>query len=461
MIRLFNAYFPTRTVVLGISEALLVAAAFVLTSFLWLGALEAHFILVYENGFLKIVLVAAVLIFCMYYFDLYDSIILSNRREIATRMVQVLGTSCIVLALLYHLYPQVGLNPAVFGTGLILVAILLLGWRRLFLLLNRTSRMSERAVVMGSGALAMALAGEIRNRPELGINLLGYVSRDVNPATTLEHVASTIDIAEKVKELGIERIIVTMADRRGQLPVENLLKLKTQGVQIQDGSDVFESVTGRVALESLRASWLLFSPGFQASRFMLVYKRLFDLLWATVALVLAGPVMLMTAIAVRLDSPGPAIFRQRRIGKDGKIFTVYKFRSMFQDAGKVQVHAPAEEDDPRVTRAGRWLRKLRLDELPQLFNIVNGDMSFIGPRPFVPDQEEQYSKEIPFYTQRWAVKPGASGWAQVHRGYCATLEDNVEKLSYDLFYIKNMSIGLDLLILFQTIKILLLGRGGR
>lgn len=461
MIRLFNAYFPTRTVVLGISEALLVAAAFVLTSFLWLGALEAHFILVYENGFLKIVLVAAVLIFCMYYFDLYDSIILSNRREIATRMVQVLGTSCIVLALLYHLYPQVGLNPAVFGTGLILVAILLLGWRRLFLLLNRTSRMSERAVVMGSGALAMALAGEIRNRPELGINLLGYVSRDVNPATTLEHVASTIDIAEKVKELGIERIIVTMADRRGQLPVENLLKLKTQGVQIQDGSDVFESVTGRVALESLRASWLLFSPGFQASRFMLVYKRLFDLLWATVAFVLAAPIMLLTAIAIRLDSPGPAIFRQRRIGKDGKIFTVYKFRSMFQDAGKVQVHAPAEEDDPRVTRAGRWLRKLRLDELPQLFNIVNGDMSFIGPRPFVPDQEEQYSKEIPFYTQRWAVKPGASGWAQVHRGYCATLEDNVEKLSYDLFYIKNMSIGLDLLILFQTIKILLLGRGGR
>lgn len=461
MIRLFNAYFPTRTVVLGISEALLVAAAFVLTSFLWLGALEAHFILVYENGFLKIVLVAAVLIFCMYYFDLYDSIILSNRREIATRMVQVLGTSCIVLALLYHLYPQVGLNPAVFGTGLILVAILLLGWRRLFLLLNRTSRMSERAVVMGSGALAMALAGEIRNRPELGINLLGYVSRDVNPTTTLEHVASTTDIGEKVKELGIERIIVTMADRRGQLPVENLLKLKTQGVQIQDGSDVFESVTGRVALESLRASWLLFSPGFQASRFMLVYKRLFDLLWATVAFVLAAPIMLLTAIAIRLDSPGPAIFRQRRIGKDGKIFTVYKFRSMFQDAGKVQVHAPAEEDDPRVTRAGRWLRKLRLDELPQLFNIVNGDMSFIGPRPFVPDQEEQYSKEIPFYTQRWAVKPGASGWAQVHRGYCATLEDNVEKLSYDLFYIKNMSIGLDLLILFQTIKILLLGRGGR
>jgi len=194
---------------------------------------------------------------------------------------------------------------------------------------------------------------------------------------------------------------------------------------------------------------------------MLIYKRIFDLLWAAVALLLAGPLMLVTAVAIRLDSPGPAIFRQRRIGKDGKKFTVYKFRSMFQDAGKVQVHVPAEEDDPRVTRVGRWLRKLRLDELPQLFNIVNGDMSFIGPRPFVPDQEEQYAKEIPFYTQRWAVKPGASGWAQVHRGYCASLEDNIEKLSYDLFYIKNMSIGLDLLILFQTVKILLLGRGGR
>ena len=263
------------------------------------------------------------------------------------------------------------------------------------------------------------------------------------------------------KQLDIDRIIITMEDRRGRLPVDNLLKLKTQGIQIQDGSDVFESLTGRVALESLRVSWLLFSSGFRASRFMLIYKRIFDVFWATVMLVLAAPVMLLIALAIRLDSPGPALFRQKRVGKKGKIFTVYKFRSMFLNGAPSQVHAPAEQDDPRITRIGSWLRKLRLDELPQLFNIVNGDMSFIGPRPFVPDQEEQYVKQIPFYNQRWAVKPGASGWAQVHRGYCATLEDNTEKLSYDLFYIKNISIGLDLLILFQTIKILLLGRGGR
>jgi sugar transferase (PEP-CTERM system associated) len=461
LIRLFNAYFPTRTIVLGVSEALLVTTAFMLATFLWLGILQANFVLVYENGLVKVALIVAVLIFCMYYFDLYDSIVLSNRREIATRMVQVLGTACIVLALLYHFYPQLGLNPSIFVTGLMLVAVLLFGWRRLFLLLNRSERMSERAVVLGGGPLVLSLANEIQSRPELGINLLGYVSHEPNPLAKIRQISGVDEISTKVKELGIARIIVAMADRRGRLPVEELLKLKTQGIQIQDGFDVFESVTGRVALESLRPSWLLFSSGFQASRFMLIYKRIFDIVWSLVALAIAAPVMLVVAVATRLDSPGPAIYHQKRIGKDGKTFTVYKFRSMFQGAGKIDVHAPAEQDDPRVTHVGRWLRRLRLDELPQLLNILAGDMSFIGPRPFVPDQEEELVKQIPFYSQRWTVKPGASGWAQVHRGYCATLEDNAEKLSYDLFYIKNISIGLDLLILFQTVKILLLGRGGR
>src|SRR5690348_9498853 len=320
-----------------------------LATVLWLGALEAHFVLVYENGGLKIALVALVLIFCMYYFDLYDSMVLSSRREVATRMVQVLGTSCIVLALLYHLYPAVGISPGVFASGLALVAVTLLLWRRLFLVVNRSLRMSERAVVFGNGPVATALAGEIRSRPELGINLLGYVSHETNPEASIQRVGTVEDVAEIVKDLGIERIFVTMADRRGRLPVEKLLKLKTEGVQILDGSDMFETVTGRVALESLRVSWLLFSPGFQASRFMLIYKRLFDVLWAGVAFIIATPFMLLIALAIRLDSPGPALFRQKRVGKSGKIFSIFKFRSMFQDAGKSPVNVPAEHDDPRIT----------------------------------------------------------------------------------------------------------------
>jgi lipopolysaccharide/colanic/teichoic acid biosynthesis glycosyltransferase len=227
-----------------------------------------------------------------------------------------------------------------------------------------------------------------------------------------------------------------------------------------DGSELYEVITGKVALDSLRPSALLFSPGFQVSQRLLFLKRLLSLLLSGFCLAIAAPVMAVIALAIRLDSPGPVIFRQRRIGKDGKPFTLYKFRSMRHSVENGHCR-PATVDDERFTRVGRRLRSTRLDELPQLWNILRGDMYFVGPRPFVPDQEELCANNIPFYSHRWTVKPGATGWAQVNRGYCASLEDNAEKLAYDLFYIKHMSIGLDFLILFKTAKALLLGRGAR
>ncbi len=251
-----------------------------------------------------------------------------------------------------------------------------------------------------------------------------------------------------------------MGDRRGKLQVDKLLKLKTSGVYIQDGPEYYESITGKIPLDSLRLSWLLFSPGFHVRAALRLYKRLFSLILGGLAILLTSPLMLLAAIAIRLDSKGPAIFRQERVGEHGKLFTVFKFRSMYAGSDKKKL-TPVEDGDPRVTRVGKWLRRTRVDELPQLFNIVKGDMAFVGPRPFVPEQEEDCAAKIPFYEQRWLVKPGATGWAQINRGYNATLEDNREKLAYDLFYIKNVSFGLDLFIMFSTIKILLLGRGGR
>jgi len=242
--------------------------------------------------------------------------------------------------------------------------------------------------------------------------------------------------------------------------VDQLLKLKTRGVYIQDGPEYYESITGKIPLESVRLSWLIFSPGFHVRAALRLYKRMFSLLLGSLAIVITSPIMLLATIAVRLGSRGPAIFRQKRVGEHGKLFTVYKFRSMFEGSDKIRL-TPAEHGDPRVTRVGKWLRRTRVDELPQLFNIVKGDMAFVGPRPFVPEQEEECAAQIPFYRERWLVKPGATGWAQINRGYNATLEDNREKLAYDLFYIKNVSFGLDLFIMFSTIKILLLGRGGR
>jgi exopolysaccharide biosynthesis polyprenyl glycosylphosphotransferase len=337
-------------------------------------------------------------------------------------------------------------------------------WRRLFCALNASSHLSERTVLLGVSPMALSLTSEIESRPELGLTLVGYLeplgsaNRGVNG---LPYLGDLDNLAAVMKRTQASRVILTATDGREQLPVETLLRLKGRGVVLQDASELYEAITGRVSLDSLRPSWVLFSNGFYISRFTLLYKRCASLVLSAIGIIVTMPLMLIVALTVRLDSPGKAIFRQPRVGKDGKVFTIYKFRSMRVDADGEGPPRPATKDDDRVTRVGYWLRRWRLDELPQLFNILRGDMQFIGPRPFTPNMEAELLRKIPFYSQRSIVKPGATGWAQIRRGYCETLQDNIEKLSYDLFYIKNLSVGLDCLILFDTLKILLLGRGGR
>lgn len=464
MIRFLHAYFPARTVFLGVSEALLATLAFVAAMFAWLGGLDTTIALHYEQGALKLALIVSLFVLSMYYFDLYDPMVLRNRREIVTRLIQALGTLCVGLALIYSAFPQARVNHRVFVTGMSLACLLVLLWRRLFLLVNSWPAFQENVLVLGDGKLARAILGELSSRPELGFNVVCHLTEEQDwsrKTASLPSEGYAQELERIVETQRIERIVVAMGDRRGKLPVETLLKLKTRGIRIQDGVELHEAITGKISLDSLRLSWLLFSPGFQVSRSFLFVKRVLSVGIAGVLLVLFAPLMLLVAAAVKLDSPGPVIFRQKRVGKNGKPFTLYKFRSMYQNADREGNHQPAKENDRRCTRVGRWLRATRVDELPQLFNIVLGDMYFVGPRPFVPNQEEELVAKIPYYSQRWTVRPGATGWAQVNRGYCATVEDNIEKLSYDLFYIKNMSVGLDLLILFKTAKTLLLARGGR
>ncbi len=464
MIRLLNAYFPTRTLLLGISEACLVALAFVVAAIARLGVNDATLMLGYEQGSYKILVISVVFITCMYYFDLYDSFILGNRREVLTRMIQVLGAVCILLAVLYYVYPPLELGRGIVLIGFILVAMVLLVWRRLFLILNTLPNFAERALILGDGPLARPLMSELRSRSELGIHVIGQLKNLEDGTGGLGPISSEQQLEQLLHSFGPyrpDRIIVALGDRRGKLPVEALLQLKSRGMRIQDGAEMYEAVTGKVPIESLYLSWLLFSPGFRVSHSLLIYKRVVSVIFSVITLVLLFPLMLLIALAIRLDSAGPVIFRQRRVGQNGKIFTLYKFRTMVDGVDQGDNHRPAELIDSRCTRVGSFLRRSRLDELPQLLNILRGDMYFVGPRPFVPNQEEECVEKIPYYRQRWAVKPGATGWAQVNRGYNATIEDNKEKLAYDLFYIKNISAGLDLLILFKTIKILLLGRGGR
>jgi sugar transferase (PEP-CTERM system associated) len=463
LIRLFHTYFPTRTLFLGISEACLVGLAFVAASIARLGTNDASLMLSYEQGFFKIAVVSGAFITCMYYFDLYDSSILSNQREVLTRVIQVLGTVCILLALLYYVYPPLELGRGIFLIGFVLVTLLLFFWRRLFLKLNALPRFAQRALILGDSPLANSLLSELKSRSELGVHVIGQL-KSIENGNGNASLASTEELEEFVRSVGgyrPDRIIVSMGDRRGKLPVEALLELKSRGVLIQDGADVYEAVTGKVPIESLRLSWLLFSTGFRISRPLLMFERIFSLILSALVLTLMLPVMALIALAIRLDSAGPAIFRQKRIGQNGRIFTLFKFRTMVEGSDKGDSHRPAEITDSRFTRVGRFLRRSRMDELPQLFNILRGDMNFVGPRPFVPDQEQECLDNIPHYRQRWVVKPGATGWAQVNRGYCETIEDNREKFAYDLFYIKNASVGLDFLIFIKTIKILMLGRGSR
>jgi sugar transferase (PEP-CTERM system associated) len=463
MLKLFNVYFPKRTVALLFVEAALVCAALLGATFLHYGV-QTPLMLSVKYGYFKVGFLAAICFFFLYCNDLYAPSSLRNSPVVLSRFIKGLGIACLVVAPIYYLVPSLQFFPRFAITGVTLAAIFLVFNRQLFFAVNRSTEYSETVVILGEGRMASSVARVIQHRPELGLCLLGYLGSEWHPSFDVKqpmHLGEIEDIAGLASQNHIGRVIVAMGDQRKKLPLDDLLALKTSGVIIQDATDFYEVAMGKLPVETLRLSWLIFSPGFKVSTLTLIYKRGVSLLLATTGLLLLLPLIALIALAIRLDSPGPVIFRQKRIGLGGQPFTLYKFRTMHADADRGGYARPVEHNDQRITRVGRILRRFRLDEIPQLYNILLGDMYFVGPRPFVPEQELECASQIPLYAQRWTVRPGATGWAQVQRGYCASLQDNIDKLSYDLFYIKNMSFGFDLLVLFKTIKIVLSAQGGR
>lgn len=463
MVRVLNAYFPSRTVFLLITETGLICLALLSAALLRLGP-DFELLFMSQVDLWKVAAVAVICFVCLYYSDLYEPFIVNNKREVVSRLMQGLGMAYMAVAFLYYAIPSTRLFQGFGLWGLTLAGLALIIYRQAFIAIISLPRFAEPALILGQGPLATSIANQIQGRPELGIRLLGYLSDSTDTYMKVEgakRLGGVEDLGEVADRLSPRRIIVALDDRRSKLPLQALLGLKMQGIGIEEGTEFYEITTGQLPIDHMRLSWLVFSPGFRVRRLTLLQKRIFSLLLAVIGLSLLVPLMALIAFGIWVDSPGPIIFRQKRVGKDGKTFTLFKFRTMYVNADLGRDPAPAQSNDPRVTRVGRWLRRARLDEIPQLYNILMGDMYFVGPRPFVPNQEMELAQQIPLYTQRWIVRPGATGWAQVHRGYCATVEDNKEKLAYDLFYIKNMSIGLDLLILLKTTKILLLGRGGR
>ncbi len=444
-------------------ESILILCAIALAAWLRVGA-DWWLVLAVEGGFEKALYVAFVCQVCLYYADLYNTRIMNDRRELFVRVVQALGATSFLLAATYFWLPTLIIGRGVFLYAVFLVIAIVIGWRLVFDWLSSRFGPSERLLLVGTSTGAVDLAKELHEmRRQLGVEIVGFVDPDpsrVGSPIFNPGVIGTIDaIPRIVKDYQVDRVVVSLSDARGKLPMDKLLEMKLDGVSFDHLASVYEEYTGKIAVENLRPSWLIFSSGFRKSAWLAAAKRVLDLVAATIGLVLAAPVMVLVAAAVRLTSVGPALYHQERVGRLGRPFTVHKFRSMRFDAEATTGAVWASSDDPRVTPLGRFLRRSRLDELPQLLNVLKGDMSFVGPRPERPEFVHQLTQEIPFYGQRHVVRPGLTGWAQVRYTYGASVEDALMKLQYDLYYIKNLSLALDLYIIFSTIKTVVLRRG--
>ena len=468
MIQVFNQYVSAKSFVLMVVEASLIVLSLICAVELrfWNNPAEVLLYLSLPDFAVQTTVVVFVCLACFYYNDLYALSTGYSAVERVLRVEQSLGAASLLLGLLYFLFPSLLLGRGVFIIGMVLVTALVILSRKLLDKAWQFTAPMQRVVILGTGQLALELARELTRRGDLSMKLEGFVggagSQDesekifgfpvLGPTSEMEAIA---------KERGVSKIIVAMEDRRGTLPTRELVTLRVQGVRVEDAASALSGLTGRVSLRAVRPSWFVFSDGFHRSKWIDLLKRVLDLAAGMIGLAASMPIMIVVSLVVRLESKGPIIFRQTRVGRMGKCFEVLKFRSMNVDAEKSNGAQWASENDPRVTRIGRFLRKYRLDELPQFVNVIRGEMSFVGPRPERPCFVEELRKTIPYYDERHSVRPGVTGWAQVQYAYGASIEDAFNKLEYDLFYWQNMSLTFDLAIIFQTIRIVIGGRGGR
>ena len=453
----------TRTILLLLAEAAVVFGAIISAVYLRLGTEDSYYELMLRQGFLKAALATLFCLAAFYLFDLYDFVVMHDRRELVLRLVQALGLAWIALALAFYAFPQLMLGRGISVIALPLALGLMVSWRISIHWLLGHPDFGEKILIVGSGQLAVEVAREMLDRPDAGYRIAGFVGTDpellgkslINPRV----IGLTSDLDEVVRRENIDRIVVAMGERRGQLPTSELLQLSLAGtVNIEEGASFYERVTGRVSLSMIRPSWLIFSSRGRQARISGIARTVVHRLAAFLGGVLSLPIALVTAAVIRLESSGPILYKQERVGKNGRPFKVMKFRSMRVDAEK---SGPvwASKDDDRTTRVGKIIRKLRIDEIPQFWNILRGEMDFVGPRPERPHFVSQLAEEIPYYEQRHLIAPGLTGWAQIKYPYGASVEDARQKLQYDLYYIKNQSLMLDAIILFETIKIILFGRG--
>ncbi len=447
-------------VALLISEVLLILGCYVASS-LFTTYLDPWVYLVVENNYWKLFVVAGLVILGMYFQDLYGELRIISRILLVQQVCLSVGCALLVMAFLGYLYPDLLLGRWLMIAGSLGVVIVVPVWRVFYWKYIVAVLRSERALFLGSSSILGEVAETVLAKPEFGYNIIGYLSEEGPcdfPIPCLGTVSELRAIYEHYKPT---RIVVGMAERRNRLPVQDLLEIRFGGVLIEDAADTYEMALRRVCSRKIQPSQLIFSSELGPRPHAIAIQNFYSLIIGIVGLAAFLPLMLLTAIAVKITSKGPILYRQRRVGLNGKVFTVYKFRSMYVDAEARTGAVWAKKDDPRITPIGKWLRKLRLDELPQFWNVVNGDMAIVGPRPERPEFVDLLAHQIPYYRQRLAVKPGITGWAQINHKYGDTELDAMIKLEYDLYYIKNVAAALDFYIIFHTVKVMLLSRGAQ
>ncbi|OQX13834.1 MAG: hypothetical protein BWK80_42430, partial [Desulfobacteraceae bacterium IS3] len=555
MLRIFKQYYPIRNIFFVVGEGVaiyvsaLLACRIIFGSGWWMFKGQHYLYLHF-----KILLMTSICQLCLYYNDLYNLKIMDTFLELAIRLLQSLGAAAILLALVYLAFPQTIIGKGIFVISIGFVILFIVSWRFCYTLILNRGMFNQNIIVMGSGDLARNILEEIGKRRDSGYNVSASVLEcnmgcfrffNIPPDDKKEMLilpsSEYSHLCEIAKGLNVEKIVVAIKERRGKMPIQELLDCRVTGIEILDGNTFYEMFTGKLSVDHINPGWLIFSEGFQKSTGSDFLKRTTDLAISFTMLILLLPLILIVAILIRLDSKEPdlstkdiyrwfgilcaeaaakpkdklkqlvsefitsekqqpdrmiwkefanlcaeenirpteklkeivreyiriteskknvkhpVLFSQERMGKDGKNYQIYKFRSMIVNAEKITGPVWAGENDRRITRIGNILRKTRIDELPQLWNVLKGEMSFVGPRPEREHFVKQLEKTIPYYRQRLTVKPGLTGWAQVSYGYGATEDDAKEKLNYDLFYIKNMSFLMDLMIVLKTVKIVIFG----
>ena len=462
MIQIFRVFIPASVLGLVLSEFVLLSLCYVAGTLLINPFINPEFsptvFFTTEGGVVRIASVVVCVVAGVYFQNLYSAFRVKSFTLLVQQLCVAIGAAFLIQSIFTYLkHPEWGIPKysMIFGSSFALIMIP--GWRVLYSRVIVKAMGSRRVLFLGTSDVSKRIATHILEHPEVGMRSLGYLesgdeTEGFPGGGLLGQIGAFADVA---KQLRPDLIVVGLTERRQELPVNDMLHLRFSGIHFEEAQVTFESTFGRVLTRELRPSRLIFSTELGPRRRSLFWHSLYSLPIALIMTIVLSPVMLIVAILVRLTSHGPILLRQQRVGLNDSFFTVYKFRSMSADAEAVTGPVWAQKNDPRVTPVGRWLRRLRLDELPQLFNVLRGEMTLVGPRPERPEFVAKLTEQIPYYSYRHCVKPGITGWAQINHKYGDTLEDAIIKLEYDLYYIKNLAISLDTFIIFHTLKVML------